>query len=43
MLDGDVLTVEVDADTIGPVRHVRVETVAIDGWVIIHDIGVFGP
>ncbi len=41
--DGDILTVELDAAAIGPVRYVRVDTVDIDGWVIIHDIAIFGP
>ena len=41
--DGDVMTVELDADAVGPVRYVRVETVQIDGWVIVHDIAVFAP
>ena len=39
--DGDILTVELDADANGPVRYVRIDTVEIDGWVIIHDIAVF--
>ncbi|MDW3215009.1 MAG: discoidin domain-containing protein [Ilumatobacteraceae bacterium] len=41
--DGDILTVEVDADAIGPVRYVRIDTVEIDGWVIVHDVAVFAP
>jgi hypothetical protein len=41
--DGDILTVELDAAAIGPVRYVRVDTVDIDGWVIIDDIALFGP
>ena len=35
---GDWLTIELDA--VPDVRHVRVETVAMDGWVIIHEIRV---
>lgn len=39
---GDWLTVDVDAA--GDVRYVRVETVAADGWVIIHEVRVLaGP
>lgn len=43
MRDGDILTVELDADAIGPVRYVRIDTVEIDGWVIVHDVAVFAP
>jgi hypothetical protein len=38
---GDVLTVEFDP--IPGVRYVRLETVTVDGWVIIHELRVFGP
>jgi hypothetical protein len=41
--DGDILRVDLDAEAIGPVRYVRVDTVEIDGWVIVHDIAVFAP
>ncbi len=39
---GDVLTVELDPPRPG-VRHVRVETVAMDGWVILHEVSVYAP
>jgi hypothetical protein len=38
---GDVLVV--DFDPVADVRFVRLETVAMDGWVIIHELRVFGP
>jgi F5/8 type C domain len=38
---GDVLTIEFDP--VESVRYVRVETVAVDGWVILHEIRVFSP
>jgi hypothetical protein len=38
---GDVLVVEFDP--VPDVRFVRLETVAADGWVIIHELRVFGP
>ncbi|MGA9597485.1 MAG: discoidin domain-containing protein [Acidimicrobiia bacterium] len=38
---GDVLVV--DFDPIPGVRYVRVETVSADGWVILHELRVFGP
>ena len=40
--DRDILSLDVDA-AFDPVRYVRVETVDIDGWVIVHDIAVYGP
>ncbi len=42
VVDGDVLSLAVPTD-VGPVRYVRLETVDIDGWVIIHDVAAFGP
>ncbi len=38
---GDVLVAEFEP--VSGVRHVRLETVAMDGWVIIHELSVFGP
>ncbi|MGB8361851.1 MAG: discoidin domain-containing protein [Acidimicrobiia bacterium] len=38
---GEVLTIEFDP--VESVRYVRVETVAVDGWVILHEIRVFSP
>lgn len=38
---GDVLVVEFDP--VPDVRYVRLETISMDGWVIIHELSVFGP
>ena len=38
---GDVLAVEFDP--VSDVRYVRLETVEMDGWVIIHELTVLGP
>jgi len=38
---GDVLVAEFEP--VADVRYVRVETVSVDGWVILHELRVFGP